>query len=79
MKLLFDQNISFRLMEKIAAHYPQAKQVMELGLENFSDIQIWEFARKHDFTIGSFAADFYEIATIKGHPPKSLKWFLLKN
>lgn len=37
MKLLFDQNISFRLIRKIADVFPEAKQVRELGLENFTD------------------------------------------
>ncbi|MEA3316998.1 MAG: DUF5615 family PIN-like protein [Bacteroidota bacterium] len=48
MKLLFDQNISFRLIKRIVDLFPQSKQVRELGLENFIDIEIFEFAKKHD-------------------------------
>jgi len=36
VKLLFDQNISFRIIGKIADLYPEASQVRELGLENSS-------------------------------------------
>ena len=45
MKLLFDQNISFRLIRKIAHQFPDAKQVRHLQLEDFTDFQIWEYAR----------------------------------
>ncbi len=40
MKLLFDQNISFRLIKKISKLYPEAKQVRELGLENSTDLEM---------------------------------------
>lgn len=78
MKLLFDQNISFRLVHKIISHYPGTKQVREVELENFSDMHIWEFAKKNDFTIVSFDADFYDIANTKGHPPKII-WLRVGN
>lgn len=70
MKLLFDQNISFRLLRKIEIQYPEAKQVRELKLENLTDMQIWEYARINHFTIVTFDADFFDIANLKGHPPK---------
>ncbi len=43
MKLLFDQNISFKLIKKINDIFPEAKQVKELGLENATDIEIFYF------------------------------------
>lgn len=70
VKLLLDQNISFRVIRKISFAYPEAKQVRELGLENFSDQDIWQFAKKHNFTIVTFDADFYDLASLMGHPPK---------
>lgn len=36
MKLLFDQNISHRLLNRIQDFLPESKQVRELGLENYS-------------------------------------------
>ena len=72
MKLLFDQNISFRLINKVTHLYPQAIQLKEVGLENFSDIEIWNFAKKNDYTIVTFDADFFEINLLKGQPPKIL-------
>ena len=70
VKLLLDQNISFRVVRKISFVFPEAKQVRELGLENFSDQDIWRFARDHDFAIVTFDADFYDLASLMGHPPK---------
>lgn len=70
MRLLFDQNISYRIIGKIEKYFPEAKQVRELGLENYSDIQIWEYAKKNSFSIVTFDSDFFEFANLYGHPPK---------
>ena len=70
MNLLFDQNISFRLLKKIKDFYPNAKQVKELGLENASDIEIFNFAKSNDFTIVTFDSDFFDLNTLYGFPPK---------
>ena len=37
MKLLLDQNISFRISKKIQDIFPDSKQVKDLGLENSKD------------------------------------------
>jgi predicted nuclease of predicted toxin-antitoxin system len=50
--------------------FPLAKQVRELGLENQSDIKIWEFAKKNNHTIVTFDGDFYDLSIVRGHPPK---------
>jgi predicted nuclease of predicted toxin-antitoxin system len=34
------------------------------------DTAVWEFARSHDFSIVTADADFYELATTLGPPPK---------
>lgn len=70
MKLLLDQNVSFRLVDRIISLYPGSAQVKQLGLENSSDLEIWKFAKKNDFSIFTFDSDFFDIANIYGHPPK---------
>ena len=70
MILLFDQNISFRIVKKIQDTFPNSKQIKELGLENYSDNEIWKFAKNKNFTIVTFDSDFFEISNLKGHPPK---------
>lgn len=78
MKLLFDQNISFRIISKIKDAFPKAKQVRELGIENYSDAEIWNFAKDNDYSIVTFDADFFDISSIKGHPPKII-WLRFGN
>ncbi len=70
MKLLFDQNISFRLIKRIIDLFPDSKQVRELGLENSSVTEIFDFAKRHDFAIVTFDYDFCDLNIIKGFPPK---------
>lgn len=78
MKLLFDQNISFRILSKIKINFPEAKQVRELGIENYSDIEIWKFAKENNFTIVTFDGDFYDLSNLKGFPPKVI-WLRFGN
>lgn len=68
--LLFDQNISHRIVAKMVKTFPEAKQVRELGLENATDIEIWRFAKNNKFAIVTFDADFYDISNLYGHPPR---------
>jgi len=70
MQLLFDQNISYRIIKKISKHFPGAKQVREQGLENLTDLEIWEYARDYGFAIVTFDADFFDLSNLFGHPPK---------
>ena len=70
MKLLLDQNISYRLLKKISDIFPDSKQVIQLGLNNASDMGIWSFAKENDFVIVTFDSDFFDINTLNGFPPK---------
>lgn len=70
MKLLFDQNISHRIISKIEDIFPNASQVRSLGLENASDIAIWEYAKLNGYTIVTFDSDYADIANIKLSLPK---------
>lgn len=78
MKLLFDQNISFRVLKKIADLFPEANQVRILGLENSTDAEILQYAKANDYTIVTFDTDFYDLSLIKGTPPK-IVWLRLGN
>jgi len=70
MKLLFDQNVSFRILRLISDKFPEAKQIRELGLENRTDRQIWDFAKDNGFAIVTFDSDFFELSSLLGPPPK---------
>lgn len=70
MKLLLDQNISYRLVKKIESTFAGTEQVKKLGLENKPDRIIWDFAKKEGFTIVTFDSDFYDLSLLHGQPPK---------
>ena len=78
MKLLFDQNISHRILNHIQDILPEAKQVRDLGLENISDKQIWEYAKESGYIIVTFDGDFYDFSLVWGHPPKII-WIRTNN
>ena len=78
MKLLLDQNISYRLVNKINSLFPETEQVKRLGLENKPDREIWEYAQKENYTIVTFDSDFYDMSLLLGHPPKVI-WLKLGN
>lgn len=46
MKLLLDQNISFRITKKIQDIFPDSKQVKDLGLENSKDSLLGSMQKK---------------------------------
>jgi predicted nuclease of predicted toxin-antitoxin system len=70
MKLLFDQNISFRILRLLPKSFANCQQVRTVGLHNRSDMEIWHFAKLNGFTIVTFDADFFDISLLSGCPPK---------
>jgi predicted nuclease of predicted toxin-antitoxin system len=70
MKLLFDENLSFKLCERLGALFPGSMQVRLVGLAQADDREIWDYAGAHGFALVSLDADFAERATLNGPPPK---------
>src|SRR5689334_24996573 len=70
MKLLFAQNLSFKLCQTVADLFPDSVHVRALGLSEVGDQAIWEYAKANDLTIVSQDVDFAEMATLLGSPPK---------
>lgn len=70
MKLLLDENLSDRIIDKIIDLYPDSEHVKTLGLINTDDALIWEFAKFNNFVIVSKDSDFHQRSLLYGHPPK---------
>ena len=51
MKLLFDQNLSPKLVNRLADLFPGSSPVQSLGLDCAEDDQVWEHARLNGFAI----------------------------
>jgi len=61
VKLLFDENLSRKLVSRLAELYPGSAHVVEFDLLERPDREIWDFARKGGFVIVTTDADFYEL------------------
>ncbi len=70
MRLLFDQNLSFKLCGELVDLFPGSAQVGQMGLGQADDRQIWQAAGESDFMLVSQDADFAEMAAHWGPPPK---------
>jgi len=68
--LLFDQNLSPRLVNRLADLYPTSTHVSTVGLGDAFDRQVWEHARQHECIIVTKDADFSELSLLFGFPPK---------
>ena len=68
--LLFDQNISPKITRLVHLIYPGAVHIRSMGLEDASDTQIFEYARKKSLHIVTFDSDFADLSIVWGYPPK---------
>ncbi|MCL1932483.1 MAG: DUF5615 family PIN-like protein [Candidatus Azobacteroides sp.] len=78
MKLLFDQNISFRVLRLLPDDFSDCRHVRSVGLNDCNDAKIWQYAKQNGFTIVTFDADFFDISVLRGFPPK-IVWFCTGN
>ena len=70
MRLLFDQNISSRILRLLNDVFEESQHVVMSGLQNASDNTIFEFAKSKALTIVTFDSDFVDLSIVKGFPPK---------
>jgi predicted nuclease of predicted toxin-antitoxin system len=70
VKLLFDHNLSPVLVNRFRDLYPNSNHVYRLGLDQIPDTAVWEYARQEGFLIITKDADFSDICSLRGFPPK---------
>jgi predicted nuclease of predicted toxin-antitoxin system len=79
MKILVDQNISFRLLPRIKTAFPDTTHVKDLKLTDADDFKIFQFARENGFdAILTLDEDFNNIQLEHGVPPKII-WLRVGN
>ena len=78
MKLLYDQNLSFKLVQRLAEEFPGSAHVRDSGLDHASDDEVWAYARTNDFVIATKDTDFHQRCFLYGPPPKVV-WLRLGN
>lgn len=78
MKLLFDENLSYKLVEELADLFPDSSHVRILGLASADDPEVWEAAVANGFVIVSKDSDMHDRSLLFGYPPKVI-WIRLGN
>ena len=64
MKLLLDQNISYRLVARLSVEYPDTTYIRFLGMEGANDATIWRFAHQEGYGIVTHDADFSGLSAL---------------
>ena len=68
MKLLLDQNISYRLVPRLAEEYPGTTHVRFLEMGNADDWTVWGFAEREGYAIVTYDADFEAFSVLSPGP-----------
>jgi predicted nuclease of predicted toxin-antitoxin system len=78
VKLLFDENLSPKLSDKLSDVFPGSAHVRNVGLKSSPDPMVWQFAVANDFHLVSKDADMHDRSLLLGFPPKII-WIRLGN
>src|SRR5260370_3391040 len=78
MSLLFDQNLSRRLVALLAVEGPGAEHVEGAGLLGADDLTVWNYASGRGLMVVSKDSDFRHLALLRGPPPKVV-WLRVGN
>lgn len=70
MKLLFDQNVSPKLVRNLADIFPDSNQVFHRDLDQADDNEICRIAFSEGFAVVTKDADYSEMLYIKNSLPK---------
>jgi predicted nuclease of predicted toxin-antitoxin system len=78
VKLLLDENLSHKLVPRLAATFPDTVHVDGVGLHGQPDVAVWRYAAEHGFVIVSKDDDFRQLSFLQGPPPKVV-WLVVGN
>ena len=78
MRLLFDQNLSRRLVSLVAEEFPDSTHVAFHDLAQADDRAIWAFASTNSYVVVSKDSDFSDLSFLFGAPPKAV-WIRVGN
>jgi len=78
MRLLFDQNLSPRLVQRLKDLYRDSLHVSSVGLDRATDGEVWAYAMENECAIVTKDSDFSDRGAVMGIPPKVI-WLRLGN
>jgi predicted nuclease of predicted toxin-antitoxin system len=67
-RLLFDENLSPHLPQRLASAFPASQHVRDLQLRGASDLDIWSRAAAAGFVLVSKDDDFRQLSFLRGAP-----------
>ncbi len=71
MKLLVDENLSYKLVAHLNDLFPGSVRLSQVGLcRGTNDRAIWQYAKEHGFVIVTADNDFLMLSKTLGQPPK---------
>ena len=70
MTLLFDQNLSHRLVPALEDIFPGSLHVRLLGMSEADDLTIWDHAKVHSLVVVTQDSDYSDWNKLRGSPPK---------
>jgi len=78
MKLLFDENLSPKLVRLLGDLFPDSIHVRDVGLKAADDPLVWDYAKDKTLMIVSKDSDMHQRSFVFGYPPKVV-WVRLGN
>jgi predicted nuclease of predicted toxin-antitoxin system/uncharacterized protein (DUF433 family) len=78
VRLLFDEQLSEALVQRVADEFPGALHVRVLGRGGALDLDVWEMAREHGCVLVTKDEDFHRLSLLRGAPPKVV-WLRIGN
>jgi len=70
VKLLFDENLSPRLVSRLLSLFPGLIHVRDVGLRQADDRSIWNWAKANNHAVITGDADFVAMSQTLGWPHK---------
>jgi predicted nuclease of predicted toxin-antitoxin system len=73
VKLLIDENLSFKLVPRLADLFPGSVHVRDVGMLRTDDVVVMKFAADNGFCIVTKDEDFHQRLLLFGPPPKLVR------
>lgn len=70
MRLLLDENVSWRLAAYLRPHCQVVLHVCDVNLDESPDTSIWRYARQHGYDLLTKDEDFVRLLLAEGFPPR---------
>jgi predicted nuclease of predicted toxin-antitoxin system len=78
MRLIFDENLSPKLPQRLIDIFPDSLHVRDVGMKATIDPIVWDYAKENDLMIVSKDSDMHDLSLVLGNPPKVI-WLRLGN